>query len=123
VIGILLATTVMALPVDAYAQTTHAVAIGGAGRDSCANWIKDREDTSQASKLANQQRIEWVSGFFSAVNLFTEASGNLTGGIDDLNGMLNGIDTHCRAAPNKPLWAAAGDLVLELKNKPHPPKL
>jgi hypothetical protein len=104
--------------VGAYAQTTHAVAVGGAGRDSCAIWIKDRGGASEPSVLASQKRIEWISGFFSAVNLFTQPSGNLPGGIDDIDGMLGWIDTHCRSKPDEPLWAAAADLVLDLKNHP-----
>jgi len=119
-IAIFVASVVAVLPLDAHAQTTHALSVGGAGRESCAIWTKAREGTSDQSQLDNQKQIEWVTGFFTAVNLLTQSSGSLHGGIDDQDGMLSWIDTHCRANPNDPLFAAAADLFLDLKNHPRP---
>jgi hypothetical protein len=105
-------------PVLADDGTTHSVSVGGAGTDLCSLWAKDRAADSEQSKKDTERRIEWISGFFSAVNFFTSSSGNLHGGIDDRDGMLSWIDKHCQANPNDPLFAASIDLVFDLRNHP-----
>lgn len=107
-----------ASPVALYAQSIHAVSIGGAGRDPCSAWTQDRSATTDAGRQASQARIEWVSGFFSAVNLFTQPSGSLHGGIDDRDGMISWLDSYCRDHPGAPLFAASADLFFDLKNHP-----
>jgi hypothetical protein len=100
------------------ANSVRSVAVGGAGRDACSAWVADRGATSTAAQAATQGRIEWISGFLSGVNLFADRSGNLKGGVDDQNGALGWIDRYCRAHQTDPLWAAAGALVLDLRNHP-----
>jgi hypothetical protein len=117
-VAILIASVPVVLPSEVYAQTAHSLSVSGTGRESCATWTNAREGTSEEAKLDAQKRIEWVTGFFTAVNLFTQPSGNLHGSIDDQDGMLGWIDVHCRANPNEPLFAAAAGLVLDIKNHP-----
>jgi hypothetical protein len=102
----------------ANADSVRSVAIGGAGRDACSAWVSDRGSTSTSAQVANQGRIEWISGFLSGVNVFADRSGNLKGGIDDPDGVLGWIDKYCRTHPTDPLWAAASALVLDLRNHP-----
>ena len=109
-------------PVDLHAQPTHAVAVGGTGREPCAAWTQDRNAEKEPGRQTSEGRIEWISGFFSAVNLFAEPSGNLHGGIDDRDGMLSWIDNYCRAHPGDPLFAAAANLVLQLRRQSASPK-
>jgi hypothetical protein len=111
-VGVLL---VAAYPAGALGD--HVAAIGGAGNDTCAAWVQDRSAGSESARQASQRRLEWVSGFFSAINVFDEPSGSLHGGIDDRDGMVGWIDNYCRAHPNDPVWLAAADLVLDLRNK------
>jgi hypothetical protein len=110
----LAALIVLACPAGAQ---TRMAAIGGAGRETCAAWTEDRGAASESARLANERRIEWISGFFSAVNVFADSSGSLHGGIDDRDGMLAWIDNFCREHPNDPLWGAAANLVLDLRNR------
>jgi len=100
----------------AWADPLRSVSIAGAGRDSCSKWLSDRAATSTEARAATQARIEWISGFLSAVNLFADRSGNLKGGIDALDAALKWIDSYCSAHPVDPLWTAAGTLVLDLRN-------
>jgi len=117
----LAAAMAIACPHNANAQSAgRAVAVGGAGRDTCSAWSADRGATSDSSKMANERRAEWALGFFSAVNLFLVPSGNLKGGIDDQEGMLRGIDKYCETHPGDPLWTAGANLFLDLKNHPRP---
>lgn len=102
----------------ARADSGRSVAIGGAGRDACSAWLSDRGSTSTSAKAASKARIEWISGFLSGVNLFAESSGHLKGGVDDPEGVNKWIDNYCRAHPTDPLWAAVGNLVLDLRNHP-----
>ncbi|HJW40697.1 MAG TPA: hypothetical protein VJ476_05625 [Rhizomicrobium sp.] len=111
----------VACPLNANADdTTHSVAIGGAGSDKCASWTEDRGASSGPAKQASERRTEWISGFFSAVNFFAEPNGSLHGGIDDRDGMLGWIDNYCREHPSDPLFVAAADLVFDLRNHPRP---
>ena len=112
------ASVLLAVPANADDAATHAVAIGGTGRDACSAWTADRTATSQSAQQASQRRVEWVSGFFSAANMFTTSSGSLHGGIDDQDGMLGWIDDYCRKHPGDPLFAASMDLFLDLRNHP-----
>jgi hypothetical protein len=103
-----------------YPPETRSLAVSGAGTESCASWTQAREGTSDESKRDSQRRIEWVLGFLTAVNMFTERSGSLHGGIDDREGTFSWIDTRCRAKPNDPLFAAVAELVFDLRNHPRP---
>lgn len=104
------------------AQSLQSVAIGGTGRDPCSAWTQDRAGTTDAARESSLRRIEWVSGYFSAVNFFTTTSGSLHGGIDDRDGMIGWIDNYCRDHPAEPLFAAATDLVFQLRKKSASPK-
>ena len=109
----------ISFPICGHADPSiHQVAIGGSGREPCSAWTKDRIATSADARLASQSRIDWISGYFSAVNMFAEASGNLHGSIDDHDGMIGWIDNYCRAHPADPLFVAAADLVFDLRNNP-----
>jgi hypothetical protein len=113
------AALVVIVPICAHADPSiHKVAVGGSGRDPCSAWTQDRSATTDPERQASQSRIDWVLGFFSAVNLFAESSGSLHGGIDDRDGMILWIDNYCRAHPTAPLFVAAGDLVFDLRNHP-----
>ena len=109
---------ILTMPALADDGATHSVVIGGTGREPCSSWTKDRSGNSEQAKEGTARRQEWILGFFSAVNLFYDPSGNLHGGIDDQEGMLAAVDNHCRSHPDDPLFAAAADLVLDLKNHP-----
>jgi hypothetical protein len=113
-----LACVLMASASAQLADSVHKVAIGGAGRDTCSEWVTDRGATSGPSQAASQGRNEWVSGFLSGVNLFADRSGHLKGGVDDPKAALEWIDNYCRVHPNDPLWAAAGALVFDLRSHP-----
>ena len=115
---LLAVTAMLAGPVRADDGTTHSVVVGGTGSEPCSSWMKDRSGDSEQTKKDAERRLQWVLGFFSAVNLFDDPSGNLHGGIDDREGMLAGIDNHCRSHPDDPLFVAAVDMVLDLKNHP-----
>lgn len=108
---------VAVLPARAFGDSVREVNIGGAGRDKCSQWVEDRSASSEAARAANERREEWLAGFFSAVNLFTESTGNLHGGVDDRDGMLRQIDDYCRSHPRDPLWLPATNLVFSLKQK------
>jgi hypothetical protein len=110
--------TMLAGSAQADDATVHSVAIGGSGREPCSSWTKDRSGDSEQAKKGAEIRLEWILGFFSAVNLFDDPSGDLHGGIDDREGLIAGIDNQCRSHPDDPLFAAAANLVLELKNHP-----
>ena len=97
---------------------TYTVAIAGVGTDKCSVWVSDPGATSASSQETIKRRIEWLFGFLSGVNLFGERSGHLKGGVDDPDGALKWIDNYCRAHPEDPVWAAAGALVLDLRNHP-----
>jgi hypothetical protein len=115
---IFVALVLLASPAMAQDDGLRSAAIGGAGTDACSAWTADRDATSESARQASQRRIEWVSGFFSAVNLFTERSGSLHGSIDDRDGMLAWIDDYCRKNPKDPLFAVSANLVFELRNHP-----
>lgn len=101
---------------SASADSIRSVSIGGVGRDPCSAWVLGRATTTPSAEAASQTRIEWISGFLSAVNVFADRSGNLKGGVDDPDGVIRWIDKYCGAHPTDPLWTAAGALVLDLKN-------
>ena len=107
-------------PSHVQAQTSRPLSVGGIGRDLCASWTKDRESSSEQSRLDSQKRIEWVLGFFTAANLFTQNSGVLHGGTDDQIGMLGWIDSHCKDNPDDPVFVGAVDYYLDLRNHPRP---
>jgi hypothetical protein len=116
---VLAASIVTAFPVCASDDPSiHKVSIGGSGANPCSAWTQDRSGTTDAARQASQSRIDWISGFFSAVNLFAEQFGSLHGGIDDRDGMIAWIDTYCQEHPTDPLFVAAGDLVFDLRNHP-----
>ena len=72
------ASIMVAFPVHASADSSiHKVSIGGSGSDPCSGWTQDRSATTDAQKQARQGRIDWISGFFFAVNLFAESSGSM----------------------------------------------
>lgn len=119
VVPVLLA---IASPSNLHAQPTHKVAIGGAGSDSCAVWTQGRNATTELGKQASEGRIQWLAGFLSAVNFFTEPTGSLHGGIDDHDGMIAAVDTYCQAHPGDPMFAAAATLVFQLKKQAAPQK-
>ena len=96
---------------------TRSLDVSGAGTEPCADWTEARGGTSEEANRDSQRRIEWVLGFLTAVNMFTERSGSLHGGIDDREGALSWIDNHCLTNPKDPLFAAVADLVFDLKSR------
>jgi len=118
-LGLVLAAWIAIFPICGRADPpTHRVAVGGSGQDSCSAWTQGRSATTDEARYASQSRIDWISGFFTAVNFFAEPSGSLHGGIDDRDGMIAWIDNYCRANPADPLFVAATDLVFDLRNNP-----
>lgn len=76
---------------------------------------------NQEDELFKVESSGFMASFPPSI-FFAEPAGNLHGGIDDRDGMLRGIDSYCRAHPRDPLFAAAANLVLLLKNQAAPPK-
>lgn len=104
-------------PAPAPTEPTVSVAISGAGRNSCASWLEDRNAASDAARATNDKQVEWITGFISAVNVFAEPSGDVSRGIDQ-DKLLTFIDEYCRTNPDHPIWMPAANLVLKLRKQP-----
>jgi hypothetical protein len=104
----LLMSAVAAPPVHADNVTTY-----GAGLESCQAYL-DARDGDIGEKVIF---VDWLSGYFSAVNRTSNHRNNLLG-LADLKVALERIDGTCRAGPSLHFAEAAGILVLGAKPGP-----
>jgi hypothetical protein len=85
----------------------------GAGLKSCRAYL-DARDGSIADEV---DFIDWLGGYFSAVNRTSNHRNNILG-LTDLKVALERLDNNCRARPDLHFAAAAGLLVLGAKPGP-----
>jgi hypothetical protein len=98
------------------APLAHAdeVTTYGAGLKSCRAYTAARDEGTSASEV---DFIDWLSGYFSAVNRTSNHRNNILG-LTDLKLVLERLDNHCRARPEEHVAEAAGLLVLGAKPGP-----
>jgi hypothetical protein len=85
----------------------------GVGLASCQAYLDARaSDTSEAVTF-----VDWLSGYFSAVNRTSNHRNNILG-LTDLKVTLGRLDDFCRARPHVHFAEAAGILVLGAKPGP-----
>ena len=99
----------------AAARSAHAdnVTVYGAGVRSCQSYLAAR-DGSIAEEVSF---VDWLGGYFSAVNRTSSHRNNFLG-LGDLKGALERLDASCRARPNMHFAEAAGILVLGARPGP-----
>ena len=97
------------------ARVVHAedVTTYGAGLESCQAYL-DARDGGVADEVIF---VDWLSGYFSAVNRTSNHRNNILG-LADLKVALEHIDATCRARPSLHFAEAAGFLVLGAKPGP-----
>jgi hypothetical protein len=95
---------------------THAAAITtyGVGLKSCNSYLDARHGDDAAGAVAF---IDWLSGYFSAVNKTSRHRNNFFG-LADLNSALSSLDEFCGARPRVAFAEAVG--VLLMSGKPGP---
>jgi hypothetical protein len=110
------ATIVSALLVAAAAaRPAHAddITTYGAGLRSCQAYL----DARNAGNGAEVTFVDWLSGYFSAVNRTSSHRNNVLG-LADLKVTLGRLDETCRAAPHRRFAEAAAIMVLGAKPGP-----
>jgi hypothetical protein len=85
----------------------------GAGLKSCQAYLDARDGTIADEVVF----IDWLSGYFSAVNRTSNHRNNFLG-LTDLKAALERLDNNCRARPDLHFAAVAGLLVLGAKPGP-----
>jgi hypothetical protein len=97
------------------ARVVHAenVTTYGAGVESCQAYL-DAKDGGVADEVIF---VDWLSGYFSAVNRTSNHRNNILG-LADLKVALEHIDATCRARPSLHFAEAAGIVVLGAKPGP-----
>jgi hypothetical protein len=85
----------------------------GAGLESCQAYL-DAHDGNIAEEVTF---VDWLGGYFSAVNRTSSHRNNILG-LADLKVMLERLDSTCRARPSLHFAEAAGILVLGAKPGP-----
>ena len=85
----------------------------GAGLKSCQAYLDARDGTIADEVVF----IDWLSGYFSAVNRTSNHRNNFLG-LSDLKAALERLDNNCRARPELHFAAVAGLLVLSAKPGP-----
>ena len=85
----------------------------GVGLSSCQAYLEAREGSISEEVMF----VDWLSGYFSAVNRTSTHRNNLLG-LADLKAMLEHLDSACRARPGLHFAEAAGILVLGAKPGP-----
>jgi hypothetical protein len=107
-VSALLMSAVAARPVYADNVTTY-----GAGLKPCQAYL-DARDRNVAEEVIF---VDWLGGYFSAVNRTSNHRNNVLG-LADLRVMLEHLDSTCRARPSMHFAEAAGILVLGAKPGP-----
>ena len=107
-VSALLMSAVAARPVYADNVTTY-----GAGLKPCQSYL-DARDGNVAEEVIF---VDWLGGYFSAVNRISAHRNNILG-LADLRVMLEHLDSTCRARPSMHFAEAAGILVLGAKPGP-----
>jgi hypothetical protein len=104
---------VLGIALAAPAARAESVTAYGAGLRSCQSYLDARDGsiTDEASF------VDWLGGYFSAVNRTSRHRNNFLG-LGDLKGVLDRLDASCRAHPKQYFAEAAGILVLGSKPGP-----
>jgi hypothetical protein len=90
-----------------------AITTYGAGLKSCQSYLEAR-----GGSMADEANfVDWLSGFFSAVNRTSTHRNNILG-LTDVKMALERLDNTCRARPDQHFAEAAGLLVLGAKPGP-----
>lgn len=99
---------VVATPVHAESITTY-----GAGLKSC----KAYHEARQSDTGTQVAFVDWLSGYFSAVNKTSRHRNNFFG-LSDLSRAMTWLDEYCSTRPTVPVAAAAGIMLLGSKTGP-----
>ena len=93
----------------------HAVGITtyGVGLKSCKSYLDARQDDNAGAVAF----VDWLSGYFSAVNKTSRHRNNFFG-LADLTGAMSRLDDYCSARPRAPFAEAVGILLLGAKPGP-----
>jgi hypothetical protein len=102
--------TIFVAGAPAYAE--HATAYG-AGLQTCRDYLASRNNGAPATVTF----IDWLSGYFSAVNRTSKHRNNFLG-LTDLNVVLERLDVNCSARPDLYFAEAASLLVYSAKPGP-----
>ncbi len=85
----------------------------GAGLSSCRAYLEARD-----GRIADEVTyVDWLSGYFSAVNRTSSHRNNILG-LTDLKQVLARLDSQCRARPDRYVAEAAELLVLSAARGP-----
>ena len=109
-------TTVLTLAVIVLAAPlarAEGITTYGAGLTSCQSYLEARDGSIPEQVTF----VDWLSGYFSAVNRTSYHRNNILG-LADLKVMLEHLDNTCRARPDLHFAEAASLLVLGAKPGP-----
>jgi hypothetical protein len=99
------------------------MAISGAGADSCGALVLEFKENSPRDMIryngatySTKANVyaEWLSGYFSAYNLFVSKTGNVNSASHDIWGPLEWIHQYCKQNPTDTVMRATGSLILFL---------
>lgn len=96
---------------EASAQGDGYKLIFGQGIVSCGAWTQARQSNPQRAGLSAQ----WIAGFLSGINKESDAVDFLEG--SDFDGITAWIDNYCKSKPLETIGTAAGQLMLELRQR------
>jgi hypothetical protein len=108
IVCLFLSSVALAPAARAVGVTTY-----GIGLQSCSSYLdaRQRTNTDQVAYL------EWLGGYFSAVNKTSNHRNNILG-LSGLKGAMFKLDDYCRARPTVPFAEAAGMLIFTAKPGP-----
>ena len=87
------------------------------GTVSCGTWLEVRANRSTGDGVRFAQAREWVSGFISAFNWYTEPPGGDVAWSTDREGMYGWLDLYCREHPTVGLAKAVEQLIEHLGSR------
>jgi hypothetical protein len=109
IVAILLLGAATAPAVSADEITTY-----GVGLKSCRDYLQIRTEDNTVDQVVF---IDWLSGYFSAVNKTSHHRNNFLG-LGDLKDALSRIDDYCRARPLAPFAEAAAVMAFGARTGP-----
>lgn len=96
------------------APTSAATYVYGMGTQTCAKWSAEAKHGGGADNLSH---TAWISGFFSAFNMFGQGDGDALK-LSNLAAAERWVDSFCRAHPKEKVNGAMLKLIERLVPNP-----
>ena len=114
-IFIFLLVFILSFPLSAYMTS-------GTGTKTCAQWVKNKAEiisNNNAHNIIRAATVQWIKGYLSALNFFSEINNKKFKNFSKLNGkeILLNVEIYCKENASKLIEVDINPLIIRPKNK------